>query len=103
MAQELKAPLKKNCDYDFAVTTKTPKKSSLEEMARIRSLIFKNLNISADIFIYSEKEFEEWKDEFNSIPEIALNLVKELVLLCLNLLNNVYCTQVLGWKVNPET
>ncbi len=56
------------------------KKSSLAEMANARSLIFKKHGILTDIFIYSIKEFEEWKDEFNSIPETALNIGKEIEL-----------------------
>lgn len=65
-------------DYDFVVVTKTPKKSTREQMGRISSLIFQNINVSADVFIYSEKEFEDWRDEFSSIPEVALNTGKEL-------------------------
>lgn len=69
---------KKNSDYDFVIVVSDPKKSSIEEMSRARSLIFKNYNVSADIFIYSEQQFDEWKDEFNSIPETALNTGKEI-------------------------
>lgn len=71
---------KKDSDYDFVMVVPTPKKSSIDEMSRARSLIFKKHDISADIFIYSEKEFDEWKDEFNSIPETALNTGKEIEL-----------------------
>lgn len=67
-------------DYDFVMVVPNAKKSSLEEMTKARSLVFKNHNVSADIFIYSEKEFEDWKDEFNSIPETALNTGKEIEL-----------------------
>jgi predicted nucleotidyltransferase len=70
----------KNSDYDFVVVIADPKKSSIDEMSRARSVIFKNHGVIADIFIYSEKEFEDWKDEFNSIPETALNTGKEIKL-----------------------
>lgn len=69
---------KKNSDYDFVMVISDPKKSSIDEMSRARSLIFKNHGVIADVFIYSEKEFDQWKDEFNSIPETALNTGKEI-------------------------
>lgn len=71
---------KKHSDYDFVMVVPGSKKSSLDEMAKARSLIFKKHDVSADIFIYSEKEFNEWKDEFNSIPETALNTGREIEL-----------------------
>jgi hypothetical protein len=37
-----------------------------------------DLTITADVFVYSEKEFEEWKNEFNSIPETAIHTGKEI-------------------------
>jgi predicted nucleotidyltransferase len=67
-------------DYDFVMVVSDAKRSSLEEMTKARSLVFKKHNVSADIFIYSEKEFDVWKDEFNSIPETALNIGKEIEL-----------------------
>ncbi len=70
----------KNSDYDFVMVVSDKKKSSLDEMTNARSLIFKKHNVLTDVFIYSVKEFEEWKDEFNSVPETALNLGKELEL-----------------------
>lgn len=72
---------KKNSDYDFVMVVSGNKKSSTEEMGRARSLIFKNHGVIADVFIYSEKEFDDWKDEFNSIPETALNTGKEILIL----------------------
>ncbi|MBX2989364.1 MAG: nucleotidyltransferase domain-containing protein [Bdellovibrionaceae bacterium] len=70
----------KNSDYDFVMVVSHPKKSSTDEMSRARSLIFKNHGVIADVFIYSEKEFDDWKDEFSSIPETALNTGKEIKL-----------------------
>jgi hypothetical protein len=32
------------------------------------------------VWIYSEAEFNDWKDEFSSIPETALNTGKEIEL-----------------------
>ncbi len=75
-----KGTARKNSDYDFVMVVSGTKKSSIEEMSRARSLIFKNHGVIADAFIYSEKEFDDWKDEFNSIPETALNTGKEIEL-----------------------
>ena len=69
---------RKDSDYDFVVVTKTPKKSSIDEMARVSILVYDKLKVSSDIFIYSKREFIDWKDEFSSIPEVALNTGKEL-------------------------
>ncbi len=69
--------VQKESDYDFVVVTKTPKKSTVDEMGRISVLIYDTLKVSADIFIYSEKEFAEWKNEFSSIPEVALSTGQE--------------------------
>lgn len=71
---------KKDSDYDFVMVVPDPKKSSIDEMAKARELIYQKHKVPADIFIYSEKEFEDWKDEFSSIPETALNTGKELEL-----------------------
>lgn len=67
-------------DYDFVMVVPNAKKSSIEEMSRARELIYKKHKVPADIFIYSDKEFEDWKDEFSSIPETALNTGKEIEL-----------------------
>ena len=71
---------KTESDFYFVMVVPISKQSSLKEMSKARSLIFKKHDVSADIFIYSEKEFNEWKDELNSIPETALNTGKELEL-----------------------
>jgi predicted nucleotidyltransferase len=67
-------------DYDFVMVVPNSKKSSLNEMTKARELIYKKHKVSADIFIYSNKEFEDWKDEFSSIPETALSTGKEIEL-----------------------
>ncbi|MFM6930099.1 MAG: nucleotidyltransferase domain-containing protein [Bdellovibrio sp.] len=70
----------KDSDYDFVMVVPNPKKSTLHEMSKARSLVFNKHLVSADVFIYSEKEFDEWKDEFSSIPETALNTGIEIPL-----------------------
>jgi uncharacterized protein len=67
-------------DYDFVVVTKNSTKWSHEARSRLRSLIRNEAHVSADVFVYSEKAFAIWKDEFSSIPEVALNTGRELEL-----------------------
>ena len=54
------------------------KQSRLKSMAQARSLLHEKCNISADVFIFSQAEFDEWKTELNSIPETALNTGLEI-------------------------
>lgn len=67
-------------DYDFVVVTKTPIKWSHQMRSRLRSIVRNEAKVSADVFVYSEKAFALWKDEFSSIPEVALHTGKELEL-----------------------
>lgn len=60
-------------DYDFVVVVPEKKDCRLKSMAQARSLLHEKCNISADVFVYSQAEFDEWKNELNSIPETALN------------------------------
>jgi predicted nucleotidyltransferase len=68
----------KDSDYDFVLVVPGNKKSRLSNMNKASDLLFEKLKISADVFVYSEKEFNQWKDELNSIPETALNTGREL-------------------------
>lgn len=70
---------RKDSDYDFVVVVKNKKGSRIDNMIRA-SKILAPLNIRADVFVYSEKEFNEWKNELSSIPETAMNTGKELAL-----------------------
>lgn len=71
---------KKDSDYDFVMVVPGKKKHSVDDLGKAINLIWDKHQVSADVFIYSEKEFSDWKDEFNSIPEIALNTGKEIEL-----------------------
>lgn len=64
-------------DYDFVMVVPGLKNRPAAEN-KARSLIHKEVGVSADIFIYSPKTFNEWKDELSSIPETALNTGREL-------------------------
>jgi predicted nucleotidyltransferase len=67
-------------DYDFVLVVKDALVSRLDSMTKARSILHDELQISADVFVYPQTEFDEWKNEFNSIPEIASNLGMELPL-----------------------
>lgn len=71
---------KKDSDYDFVMVVHGKKKHSVEDLGKAINLIWDKHKVSADIFIYSEKEFANWKDEFSSIPELALNTGIEIEL-----------------------
>ncbi len=66
-------------DYDFVVVVKNKKGSRVDNMIRA-SHILVHLDIKADVFVYSEKEFNDWKNELSSIPETALNTGIELAI-----------------------
>jgi len=65
-------------DYDFVVVIPENKKSRLQNMERARNILHEKCDISADVFVYSQAEFDEWKNELNSIPETAMNTGKEI-------------------------
>lgn len=65
-------------DYDIVVVVKETQKSRIENMRIARALVRKVANVSADVFVYDQKEFDEYKNELSSIPETALNTGREL-------------------------
>lgn len=65
-------------DYDFVIVVKETSKTRIENMRLARTLIRKAANVSADVFVYDENEFNAYKNEFSSIPETALNTGREL-------------------------
>lgn len=65
-------------DYDFVVVVKETQKSRIENMRTARALVRKVADVSADVFVYDQKEFDEYKTELSSIPETALNTGREL-------------------------
>ena len=66
-------------DYDFVVVVSKTEKTRLENMQLASEALF-DLNIAADVFVYDENYFNEWRQELNSIPEAAANLGLELPL-----------------------
>ena len=64
-------------DYDLLLVVKEISSGKFERMRRARRAL-NGLGITADVFVYSEEEFNEWKDELSSIPETALREGLEL-------------------------
>jgi predicted nucleotidyltransferase len=64
-------------DYDLVLVVSSSDRSRLDRMEQAR-LALKGVGVSADVFVYTEQEFNKWKDEFSSIPETALNTGREL-------------------------
>ena len=70
---------RKDSDYDFVAVVKRRQGDRVDNMIRAKKTLA-HLQVKADVFVYSEKEFEEWKDEFCSIPETAVSTGKEIPL-----------------------
>ena len=66
-------------DYDLVLIGSTSSLPKVERMQRASDLLYP-LGVTADVFFYSEEEFNDWKDEFSSIPEVALREGRELAL-----------------------
>lgn len=65
-------------DYDFVMILPVFKGDRMEMWEKCHELIFKKLGVSADIFTYSQKQFDLIKGEFSSIPETAINTGREI-------------------------
>lgn len=57
-------------DYDLLLIVKNSDKDSRERMREARRLLW-GRNVAVDIFIYTQEEFNEFENEFSSIPYIA--------------------------------
>lgn len=61
-------------DYDFvAVVPEFDSKNRYNIMSKISSKLWKDFDVEVQIWVYSQADFDDWKDEFSSIPETALN------------------------------
>ena len=68
-------------DYDFVmVLPQFDKALRYQTMSDISKKFWSELNVEVQVWCYSEEEFHDWKDEFSSIPETALNTGKEIPL-----------------------
>ncbi len=54
-------------DYDLFFIIKNSDLHPLERMQKAHTLLW-GVAVKVDVFIYTEQEFNDWKDEFNSIP-----------------------------------
>jgi len=68
---------RKDSDYDFLLVVEKTKGSRAGNMIRAATVV-EHIDAKVDVLVYSEKEFNEWKDELSSIPETALNTGKEI-------------------------
>ena len=70
---------RRDSDYDFVlVVPKFDAKNRYDVMSEIASKFFREFDAEVQVWIYSEEDFEDWKDEFSSIPETALNTGREI-------------------------
>ncbi len=68
-------------DYDFVMVLKEfDSKNRHKLMQEISNYFHQNNDITVQVWTYSEADFNDWKDEFSSIPETALNTGKEISL-----------------------
>lgn len=59
-------------DYDIVLVVNQSDQNELDRRIKARTLL-KDLDSSFDIFIYTQREFEEYKNDFGSIAETAFN------------------------------
>ncbi len=69
---------KPDSDYDFVLVVPGNRRGRMKNMSRAGDLLRDKCAVAADVFVYSQKEFDEWKDEFSSIPETARNTGVEI-------------------------
>ena len=68
-------------DYDFVMVLKDfNSKDRYELMSEISSALRNEVGVPVQVWVYSEAQFNDWKDEFSSIPETALNTGREIEL-----------------------
>lgn len=65
-------------DYDFVMVLPRFRGDRMKMWEKCNELIRKRLGVQADVFAYSEKDFEKNKTEFSTIAETALNTGKEI-------------------------
>ncbi len=71
------AAARPDSDYDIVLVVPKLRSRHIAEV-KARSLVLNSCGISADIFIYNQADFDDWKDELSSIPETALNTGREI-------------------------
>ncbi len=74
-----KGSARSDSDYDLVLIDAKTSLPKVECMQRASDLLYP-LGVTADVFFYSESEFDDWKEEFSSIPELVLREGRELEL-----------------------
>ncbi|MBY0385941.1 nucleotidyltransferase domain-containing protein [bacterium] len=64
-------------DYDLFLVVKDSNISRRDRMTKALHLL-RGCEVAVDVFVYTEDEFNEWKDEFSSIPHTVVTEGKEL-------------------------
>jgi predicted nucleotidyltransferase len=68
-------------DFDFVmVLSEFDKKNRYDLMSSLQNRAFEKLGVDLQVWAYGEAEFNDWKDEFSSIPETVLNTGVEISL-----------------------
>lgn len=64
-------------DYDLILIDAKSDLPVVDRMMRA-SEVLRPLDVTADVFFYSNDKFQDWQDEFSSIPELAIREGREL-------------------------
>lgn len=64
-------------DYDLFLVVKNSDKDSVERMREARRLLWDN-NVAVDVFVFTQAEFDESKEEFSSVAHTVANEGVEL-------------------------
>ena len=67
-------------DYDLFFVVKDSDIQPRDRVLKARELLWSN-SVAVDLFIYTENEFNDWKDEFSSIPHTVYTEGLELELI----------------------
>jgi predicted nucleotidyltransferase len=68
---------REDSDFDLLLVVEKAEGSILDRMIEAQRVI-EFSPVRSDVFIYTVEEFNRWKGEFSSVPEVALNTGKEL-------------------------
>jgi predicted nucleotidyltransferase len=66
-------------DFDIVLVVPTTTRTRVQNIIKTQELLW-NLDANVDVFVYSEDEFNQLKNDFSSIPEIAVRTGREISL-----------------------
>jgi predicted nucleotidyltransferase len=70
---------KSESDYDLLLVVASSEKTRQQRMIQAMDLLW-DTGISVDVFIYTEAELDEWKNELSSIPNTVITQGVEISL-----------------------